>query len=101
MKATRGDRPSRELYPGLQQLNSASSFWQLLSDCWYHNEAKRPTMDVVVVRMKGIRDHELGKRDPPVVPANQPRRRAEDLSSEPSDGQKSQGAVQGRGPSRP
>ncbi|KAF8596624.1 kinase-like protein [Ceratobasidium sp. AG-I] len=95
-----GGRPDRNLYDGIKELVEAELFWRLLEDCWAIDESERPTMDEVVRRTKKIMDKEsqLGRRDPPVVPAPRPRR-TEGSFSEPVDGQKNQGAVQSRGPS--
>lgn len=94
---TKGERPNRSSYPNIQQLTDPDAFWGLLEECWAHDETRRPTMDQVVPRMKRIKDNQLGRRDPPVVPAPAPRRRGEGASTEPVDGQKNQAAVQGRG----
>ncbi|KAF8596625.1 kinase-like protein [Ceratobasidium sp. AG-I] len=96
---TKGERPNRNSYPNIQQLTDPNSFWQLLEACWADNEADRPTMDEVVPRIKKIKDqNQLGRRDPAVVPAPAPRRRGEGTPIEAVDGQKNQGAVQGRRP---
>lgn len=95
----RGERPDRKHYPGIKNLVDPDSFWGLLTECWDQEELKRPTMDEVALRMRQIRDqNQLGRRDPPVVPAPAPRRQPEATSSSPTDGQKTQGVTQGRGP---
>ncbi|KAF8596621.1 kinase-like protein [Ceratobasidium sp. AG-I] len=94
----RGERPNRDAHPGVEQLSDPDALWQLLEECWAHEESKRPDMAEVVLRIKGIRDgqNELGRRDPPVVPAPGPRRQRQGSSVEPVDGRANQATEQGR-----
>ncbi|KAF8596623.1 kinase-like protein [Ceratobasidium sp. AG-I] len=96
----RGIRPDHDAYPNVQQLSDPNALWGLLEECWLHDAAKRPSMGEVVMRIRGIKEgqNELGRRDPPVVPAPGPRRRSQGTSVEPVDGQANRGTVQGRAP---
>ncbi|KAF8596626.1 kinase-like protein [Ceratobasidium sp. AG-I] len=79
----RGERPDRGVYRDIQPISDSDALWGLLEDCWAHDEVKRPSMDEVVTRMKGIKERfELGRRAP-VVPGPTPRRRAEEHSLKP------------------
>ncbi|KAG9121050.1 hypothetical protein FRC07_003161 [Ceratobasidium sp. 392] len=52
--ASDGARPKRERYPRVEEIPNSDTFWQLLEECWTRDEAKRPTMDDVVFRMKQL-----------------------------------------------
>lgn len=96
---TKGERPDRRSYPGIQLLADPDYLWELLEECWAHEEAKRPTMDGVVARMRKVKDqNQLGRRDPPLASGPTPRRRGEGSLIESVDGEKNQGTVQGRAP---
>lgn len=73
----KGERPKRDAHPGIEQLGDPDALWQLLDSCWAHDERKRPHMSEVVMRFRGIKEqnHQLHRRDPPVVPQPHPRRR--------------------------
>lgn len=94
LTAMRGERPKIGSYPDIQLLSDSNTFWQLLDDCWTHDESKRPTIDTVVMRMRAISENQLGRRNPPVVPAPQPRRQTEGSQGELVDGRLNHGTEQ-------
>ncbi|KAG9122750.1 hypothetical protein FRC07_000735 [Ceratobasidium sp. 392] len=70
--ASGGARPERERYPRIGELPDRDAFWQLLEQCWAQDEAKRPTMDEVVLRTKGMSKFDNRPKSLPMPLTNAP-----------------------------